>query len=122
MIKFILWIKILQKLGLKTFLKLIYNRLFTTRISNYELLKKLFQNKNGIEIGGPSNFFTVDGEMPIYNIVSCIDTVNPSVQTIWEGDIKEGLNFLFDDKKNEHSNCLVQNCCTNWSDSFRLRI
>ena len=97
--KIILWIRILQKLGISVCLRLIYNKLFFNKINNYEILKKLFQNKNGIEIGGPTNFFKKTGVIPIYNIVASLDTVNPSNQTIWEGDIQKGFNFVYDDRK-----------------------
>lgn len=58
-----------------------------------KLYKKLFRNKCGIEIGGPSSFFSK--EIDIYRIIKSLDGVNFSSFTIWEGKIIQGLNFKF---------------------------
>jgi len=49
------------------------------------------QNKIGVEIGGPSSIFKTI--LPIYHLPKRIDGVNFSRETIWEGQLKEGLNF-----------------------------
>lgn len=44
----------------------------------------------GLEIGGPSRFFTSRGHMPIYDEAGRIDNCNFAARTIWEGDASEG--------------------------------
>ncbi|MGB8481137.1 MAG: methyltransferase domain-containing protein [Acidobacteriaceae bacterium] len=39
-----------------------------------------------IEIGGPSNLFGVDGELPIYSCLRWVDNVNYSTNTLWQSD------------------------------------
>ncbi len=45
-------------------------------------IKNNFQNKSGVEIGGPSNFFKRN--YPLYQIISRLDIVNFSEETLWE--------------------------------------
>lgn len=62
---------------------------------NYYL--KYFRDKKGIEIGGPSSIFSK--ELPIYQLIGSLDGCNFSTKTIWEGDIVEGSNYKFFEKK-----------------------
>ena len=57
-----------------------------------------FRHKSGIEIGGFSHIFSKNGSIPIYPVVDSLDCCNFSKQTIWEGALEEGQNFLYDDK------------------------
>lgn len=57
------------------------------------------ENKNGIEIGGPSAIFGDSGYLPVYKIAQNIDGCNFSAQTIWEGTLKEGENYQYYPKK-----------------------
>lgn len=52
----------------------------------------------GLEIGGPSPIFSLKGYFPVYLFAKNIDGVNYSTNTVWEGNIKEGLNFRFYNK------------------------
>jgi SAM-dependent methyltransferase len=54
---------------------------------------KYFKNKNGLEIGGPSNIFKF--EIPIYSSIKNLDSCNFSTITEWEGNISEGQNFNY---------------------------
>jgi SAM-dependent methyltransferase len=67
-----------------------------------ELIKyaKIFNNSNGLEIGGPSAIFKLKGAFPIYLYANNIDGVNFSTNTIWEGDILQGNNYAYYGKKN----------------------
>jgi len=60
--------------------------------------KKLFENKSGIEIGGPSPVFTKVGPVPFYEIISHLDNINHSDKTVWSS-IDKGDNFEFNKKK-----------------------
>ncbi|HEX4372833.1 MAG TPA: class I SAM-dependent methyltransferase [Puia sp.] len=58
-----------------------------------------FRSQKGLEIGGPSSFFSLKGYFPIYLFAKKIDGVNYSSETIWEGKIKEGDNYKYHTKK-----------------------
>jgi len=55
---------------------------------NKKLLESIFDNKEGIEIGGPSDNFRY--VLPIYEYIETLDVLNFSNETIWEGQINEG--------------------------------
>lgn len=56
---------------------------------------KRFKSQAGIEIGGPSSFFSIKSYLPIYLYAQKIDGVNFSNSTVWEGSISEGENYLY---------------------------
>jgi SAM-dependent methyltransferase len=58
-------------------------------------IAKTFKGLKGIEIGGPSNIFSIKGAMPVYLFADKVDGVNFSNKTIWEGKIKEGENYNY---------------------------
>lgn len=65
-------------------------------ISNNSFQNKifpLFQNKNGIEIGGPSEIFSQ--KLPLYKIAETVDGCNFSNNTVWEGSIAAGRNYEY---------------------------
>lgn len=53
------------------------------------------KNKVGIEIGGPSDFFKSRSYFPVYLFAKRIDGVNFSVNTVWEGELKEGDYYRY---------------------------
>ena len=63
------------------------------KLSNAGIYVNLLAKKNGIEIGGPSDFFKYI--IPIYPSISGLDGVNFSNQTMWEGSLKTGNNFNY---------------------------
>lgn len=67
--------------------------LYGKRISNYVEYKDYFTNKNGIEIGGPSELFKFT--LPIYKCINALDNVNFKTQTLWENGLSEGLTYNF---------------------------
>ncbi|MBV8389151.1 MAG: methyltransferase domain-containing protein [Mucilaginibacter sp.] len=60
-------------------------------------IKKHFENKIGLEIGGPSEIFSDKGYIPVYPIANTIDGCNFSNNTVWENTITEGLNYKYGD-------------------------
>lgn len=70
---------------------------FIRSIKNFALYKDSVLNKKGIEIGGPSKIF--QHEIPVYRYLKSLDGVNYNTNTIWEGSISEGKNYLFYPKK-----------------------
>jgi SAM-dependent methyltransferase len=53
----------------------------------------------GLEIGGPSATFSPQGLFPVYEVAQCVDNVNFSHRTRWEGPVKYGKHFVFDRNK-----------------------
>src|SRR5262249_20610895 len=51
--------------------------------------------KSGLEIGGPSPMFSAEGILPIYSVIRSLDNCLFKNQTIWEGQVREGLHFEF---------------------------
>jgi len=58
-------------------------------------LSKTLTNCNGLEIGGPSTFFSLGGYFPVYLFGKQIDVANFSTETVWEGSINEGMNYHY---------------------------
>ena len=78
------------------------------KISSIGLYLKYFNDKKGIEIGGPSPIFSK--EIPIYSAIDSLDGCNFSNQTVWEGKINEGNNYnYFKDKKGTQFICEASN-------------
>lgn len=63
-------------------------------LSNY---KYAFDNKIGLEIGGPSNFFSSE-IFPVYEWAKEVDGCNFSTNTIWEGTINTNQYNYFPNK------------------------
>lgn len=73
----------------------LFRNIFPKRVKNYKFLKSKFINQNGLEIGGPSFAFSEKGFLPLYSVVGNLDGCNFSNQTVWEGEIKSGLNYKY---------------------------
>jgi len=71
---------------------------FPRRLACYQRYRRLFKKNIGLEIGGPSDLFKRHSLFPVYAVAARIDNLNFSHQTIWEGAIKEGANFLYDER------------------------
>src|SRR5579859_1846149 len=69
------------------------------RVSDYRIYVDHFKGRAGIEIGGPSRMFEYFGSLPLYPLVSGLDGVNFSGNTVWEGNINPGKTFAFDERK-----------------------
>jgi SAM-dependent methyltransferase len=58
-------------------------------------LAETFEGLVGIEVGGPSPFFSFKSASPIYLYAKKIDGVNFSNNTLWEGKIDEGNLYTY---------------------------
>ena len=58
-------------------------------------LASTFTNLEGIEVGGPSAFFSFKSAFPIYIYAHKIDGVNFSTQTLWEGQLQQGNAYHY---------------------------
>lgn len=75
-------VKTLKTRGLQFIIDKIVMRLYyRKKYINY------FQGKSGLEIGGPSNIFKNNGDVPIYKVIKQLDGCNYSNTTLWEGTI-----------------------------------
>ncbi len=74
-------------------------KFFPKRIADWKNIANRLKNKKGLEIGGPSFAFTKDGFLPVYDYVKDLDGCNFSTNTVWEGNISEGNNYNFGDRK-----------------------
>ncbi len=77
-------------------LKILKN-ILAKNIHNFTLYKEAAYEKNGLEIGGPSKIF--HKEIPVYRFLKNLDGVNFSNNTIWQGSVEEGSNYVFYKKK-----------------------
>jgi predicted SAM-dependent methyltransferase len=91
-------LRYLWSLGLVNLFVRIYYKLYKKNFVNF-IDFEMFRSKNGLEIGGPSKFFTGNGIIPIYDMANNIDNVNYAAITKWEGLISKGKTFKFSKKK-----------------------
>ncbi|HSR17020.1 MAG TPA: methyltransferase domain-containing protein [Ignavibacteriaceae bacterium] len=82
--------------GLLNLLKTLFHFFYPQKANSFAICKNLIFNKSGLEIGGPSNIFSVKGLLPLYPYVKSLDNCNFSSETIWEGEIKEGCTYKYD--------------------------
>lgn len=75
------------------------SKLLGRKIPDLKHWQSPFENKSGIEIGGPSAIFLDSGFLPLYSIVQNLDGVNFSSLTEWEGEIKEGLHYQYGNRR-----------------------
>lgn len=64
-------------------------------LPQYQQYKAAFNNKQGIEIGGPSRIFQGKHYWPVYPDAGSLDGVNFSDDTIWEGKIQAGEQYTY---------------------------
>jgi SAM-dependent methyltransferase len=76
-----------------------YCKVFNGKIPHSDSWIALVKDKSGLEIGGPSGIFSKNNYLPIYSFIKSLDGVNFSDKTIWEGEIEQGNNYLYDGKK-----------------------
>lgn len=72
---------------------------FTKKSVVFNEFKDYFNNEIGLEIGGPSKIFEVDGLVPVYPLASRIDNCNFSKKTIWQNNIlfsSKGKQFILE--------------------------
>lgn len=88
----------MKLMSIKNKIEHIFRIYFPKRLNNYGQFIKHLENKNGIEIGGPTIHFDTNGFLPIYKSIKSLDNVNFSNNTVWEGHLSEGSNFKFGNK------------------------
>jgi SAM-dependent methyltransferase len=87
---------VLKAEGWAGLLGVIHRRVLPYRPGYFRQYKACFENKLGLEIGGPSGMFKRRGSLPIYAIAGRIDNCNFGHRTTWEGAIQTGPTFHYD--------------------------
>lgn len=64
-----------------------YHRRQNTPLPDFAPYDDAIRGKHGLEIGGPSGFFRVDGQLPVYGRAASMDNCNFATATMWEGTI-----------------------------------
>lgn len=64
-----------------------YHRQLNTPLPDFGVYDAAIRGKHGLEIGGPSGFFRVDGQLPVYGRAGSLDNCNFASETMWEGTI-----------------------------------
>lgn len=72
---------------------------FPNRVQNYKIYQKALNKKSGVEIGGPSNFFRRNRYLPLYSVISNLDGINYSADTVWTGKIDMSDGYQVDGKR-----------------------
>jgi SAM-dependent methyltransferase len=94
--------KVYEKLrskGLGSVLRAGYRRMFPARLQYFSACLPLLEARAGLEIGGPSGIFGPHGCIPVYPVAGKIDACNFGKTTVWEGELREGDHFVFDERK-----------------------
>jgi SAM-dependent methyltransferase len=76
-----------------------FSKTFKEKIPHLDSWTTLVKNKSGLEIGGPSGIFSKDNYLSLYPFIKSLDGVNFSNETIWEGELEQGNNYLYDGKR-----------------------
>lgn len=95
-------------MGLKYACRRVWQKMVPTHLKLSKYLS--FFSGVGLEIGGPSSFFSKKGFIDIYSVATSVDNVTFSSKTRWEGDLTSGKNFRFHpDKELGHQYLLDDN-------------
>ena len=73
-------------------------KIFKHKIPNIGSWQKYFNNKKGLEIGGPSPIFKKASYLELYDTILSLDGVNFSNKTIWEGKIDNNKPYKYGNK------------------------
>ncbi len=76
-------------------IRIIVNHIYKRKAKSYKLCRDLVENKVGLEIGGPSNWFMPKDILPVYQYVKSLDNCNFSPETIWDGKRESGFTYQF---------------------------
>lgn len=96
-------INLIKNLGIKLFIKKLINKILMPnqykRMKKFKEITRYFKGKKGLEIGGPSSFFTKKGVIPVYEIIETLDGVNFSSSTVWSGQIDKDKGYIVNNKQ-----------------------
>ena len=99
MVAFEKLVRVYRRSGALGLLNAFLLRLRPFRSSVLPLIKAAIHRGRGLEIGGPSQFFSARGILPVYPFIESLDNCNFGQVTLWEGEIEVGSTFQFNKKK-----------------------
>lgn len=82
--------------GARWLLEAVLDRLAPARPAMRDRVLAATTGSQGLEIGGPSRVFGARGLLPVYPRAQKIDNVNFAPDTAWEGQLRDGGEFVFD--------------------------
>lgn len=91
-------IQVIKKRGFSGLIKALASRIYRRKAKCYSLTKRIVSSGCGLEIGGLSPIFQKNSILPIYSYIDSLDNCNFSQNTVWEGDIRGGLTYTYDEK------------------------
>lgn len=92
-------LKTLRSKKLDILVLMVKEKILNPRLKKFSTIEKYFLGKKGIEIGGPSKKFKTGQPIPLYDLAEQVDGCNFSSQTAWEGEIKEGETYRYQEGK-----------------------
>lgn len=75
------------------------HRVAPRHLRTFSISKPFIKGRIGLEIGGPSDIFKPANLIPVYPIAARVDNCNFSTHTTWEGEIRIGDTFHFDERR-----------------------
>ncbi len=85
-----------RTLGIKGVVDASYHQVVPRRARCLNMALGIVSNSKGLEVGGPSDVFRPEGELPLYPEILNLDNCNFSQNTTWEGEVHGGLTFAYD--------------------------
>lgn len=83
-------------IGVRGILSGIYRHILHPVSPNFKRIEPHCRGKQGLEVGGPTRYFSRGHYLPIYTVAAGLDNCNFSSETIWEGKIEEQGSIYFD--------------------------
>jgi len=74
-------------------------RVLPRRVRCYATVEDLLADRDGLEIGGPTDLFRRRDLLPAYAIARSIDNANFSRRTVWNDPIRDGASFTYDARR-----------------------
>jgi SAM-dependent methyltransferase len=93
-------IRVVRKEGIPSLLRAAATKILGSKpLKGFNELRTCLEDKQGLEIGGPSKIFMGKSILPIYGIVGSCDNCNFATETVWQRGAREGLEFKYHPKK-----------------------
>lgn len=73
--------------GVQSVIEAIIARTVPRRAKAWNAFREELEGGNGLEVGGPSAYFSRNGRMPVYAVAGSLDNCNFAAETLWEGNI-----------------------------------
>lgn len=93
LLKYSNYFKLLGPVGLMSAL---YRRVRPVKAKSFSAYCGTMIGRKGVEIGGPSRIFSIQGIFPLYPVVASLDNVTFASRTIWEGELSHDMEYHFD--------------------------